>query len=137
LNKAARIRKLLSERTMSPREIAEAVGTTHTYVYHISWDMRSEGGVRSYQRKYRLKHPDQRSRDRRRNYAKGRMSDWNSMGRYTNRENELILGEFEGSDRELAEVIGRSVQAIQVQRTRLRKRASVTPGGSKKDNSSP
>jgi hypothetical protein len=58
-----------------------------------------------------------RNRERKRNYKKSRIY---SFGKRTWSGKEiLILNNFKGIDMELAELLGRTVQSIQVKRSRL------------------
>ena len=70
-------------------------------------------------KRWREKNPDKRSEARARNYAKGREHAKSTSLPYTDEEDGLILN-FEGTDRELSVKIKRSVQAIQIRRSRLK-----------------
>ncbi len=71
-----------------------------------------------------------RNEQRKRNYHKGADNDWNAGQIYNHYEDELILSKrmFIGgkmqelTDREIAKCIGRTVQAIQEERFRLKHR---------------
>lgn len=67
---------------------------------------------------WRKNHPQKRSKQRAKNYAEGRKHAIPHLP-YTDIEDALIL-DFEGTDRELAVKIKRSVQAIQIRRSRLK-----------------
>ena len=71
------------------------------------------------------KFPEERNEARRRNYEKGREFDHHRCCRYTEKEDEMILGGFKGIDRELAKEIYRSAQAIQERRVRLKKKKEL------------
>jgi hypothetical protein len=64
------------------------------------------------------KNPGTRKRDRARNYAKTRKGAVNS-GRFWSQNEILAIQDRSCTDRELASRLGRSVQAIQVKRTKL------------------
>lgn len=122
LSKADRIRKLFTQKE-KPREIATIVNTSKDYVYNIIEDViKGGGGVRRFrynQKTYNLKHPDKKKKHRRRNYLKGRKNDFRSGKHWTKKEIEIIL-HCKGNDRRLAHKIGRSVQAIQVRRSKIK-----------------
>lgn len=61
-----------------------------------------------------------RNRQRKKNYGKSAALAINKSRPYTEEEKDLIL-EHAVSDFELAQMIGRSVQAIQIARCKLRK----------------
>lgn len=61
-----------------------------------------------------------RNARRRRNYERGRASATGGYRYWEQEEDRAIMAEDRPTDRELAEKLGRSVQAIQVRRTRLR-----------------
>lgn len=52
-------------------------------------------------------------------YQRGRQEDINSTSRYTNAEIEMIM-EHKIPDREIAKKLGRSIQAIQVVRSKVK-----------------
>lgn len=141
LSKRAQIEALLrleGDETMDFDKIAEKVGTPIGYVYNVIYDMKSNGGMsrarkrwaerhnisayQRYNKPRRKKFPRERYDDRRRNYEIGRKFDHHRWCRYTEEENEMILGGFKGTDRELAKKIYRSVQAIQARRNVLKKK---------------
>ena len=61
-----------------------------------------------------------RNKQRKRNYAKGRINATNSKSRYTEKELLLIL-DHDITDAELSKLLGRSVESIQIKRARLKK----------------
>ena len=65
-----------------------------------------------------------RKRGRKSNYIKGRIFSNGEYRPYTNRECRLILA-HKIFDRELARILKRSVQAIQIMRCRLKKGKDV------------
>ena len=140
LSKKAQIEALLcleGDDKMSFDEIVEQVGTSIKYVYNVIYDKKSNGGISRAQKRWikrhgikvsrylkawRQKFPEKRNEERRRNYEKGSKFDYRRFCRYTKEENEMILGGFKGTDRELAVKIRRSVQAIQSTRCVLKKK---------------
>lgn len=122
MSKADRIRKLFTQEK-KPQEIATIVNTSQDYVYNIIEDIIKRGGsvgrFRYNQKTYNLKHPDKKKEHRRRNYLRGRGNDFRSGERWTKKETEIIL-HFKGADRRLAHKIKRSVQAIQVRRSKIK-----------------
>ncbi len=129
MNKAERIRKLLREKELSKKEIAEKAGTTVNYVGAILRDIKLGGGAISRKRIeakiHRKNNPELRNEQRKRNYAEGAKNNFCSGEDYASWEDNLILN-FEGSDRELAEKIFRSVQGIQNHRYKLKKEGVVS-----------
>lgn len=73
-----------------------------------------------YQKKYRKSHPEVRRRNRKKNYEQSLEGARNSKELWTQHEDAAVLA-HEITDRELAKKIGRSVQAIQIRRARLKK----------------
>lgn len=68
---------------------------------------------------WRIRHPEKWLAEKRRNYARGRRKNSMSKTRWQKWELDLINNEADGfSDRDLAEKLGRSVQAIQIKRCR-------------------
>ena len=144
MSKAAMIKKLLTKGTSATSEIADKVGTTSAFVRNVRWDIRSGGGIsratHSYleknpckvqesNRRYRKKHPhylseyrsshtQERNSGRKLNYEKGTWYKRNSGRLWTDEDSRLVLS-FSGTDRELARLIGRSVQAIQGRRCKI------------------
>jgi len=74
-------------------------------------------------KKWKLKHPEKNLESKKRNYATTARNNINHYQEYTIREDTLIL-DSPLTDRELHHVIGRSVQAIQVRRCKLKKAES-------------
>ena len=73
---------------------------------------------------WRIRHPQARNKGKRRYYAKHRedpLNKKNAGQEWTIKEMDLITDANKPVDRVLAHVIGRSVQAIQVMRARLKK----------------
>lgn len=68
---------------------------------------------------WRKKNPEKRNMERKRNYALSAKNNANRRQKYTTGVDTLILNS-PLMDRELHYVIGRSVQAIQIRRTRLK-----------------
>lgn len=83
--------------------------------------MNYKGGLVPYKgnKRWREKHPGKRSKQRSKNYEKGRAHARKTPSPYTEDEDHLVL-EFEDTDRELGEKISRSVQSIQIRRARLK-----------------
>lgn len=75
-----------------------------------------------YQKRYRQNHPDQRNRNRKRNYAQTQGGP-NTRKHWTGAEDERVLA-HSVPDRQLSAELGRSVMAIQVRRTRLKSEVS-------------
>lgn len=73
-------------------------------------------------KRWRQRHPEARREERRKNYAATRGG--HATGLRWGQEEDRLLFDFEGTDRELSAKIGRSVQAIQIRRSRIR---PVTP----------
>lgn len=75
----------------------------------------------NYQRKkkWRKKYPEKRAAERKKNYEKGRKFDKNTRASWTSEHEGMITAADRLPDRELAKNLGRSVQAIQVRRTRV------------------
>ncbi len=74
-------------------------------------------------RRWQKTHPEARNTIKKRNYARGKTSTSKKREQYLSDEIQLILAK-ERSDRELAKLLGRSVQAIQVKRVRIKKRSA-------------
>lgn len=72
-------------------------------------------------KRWRDSNRDQWNEGKKRNYAQGRENASNSKESWTSDDDSAICAENRPSDRELAKQLGRSVQAIQVRRTRLLK----------------
>ena len=73
-------------------------------------------------KRYRKKYPERRKKERKRNYqaTAGAVLNYNNRALWTGLDLAFItLNYF--SDRELHKILGRSVQAIQNQRSRLKK----------------
>lgn len=70
------------------------------------------------QKRWRLRYPDKRSAMRRRNYQRGMRDARRGYQPWTQEEDIKVLA-HSVTDRELARDIGRSVQAIQIRRSRL------------------
>lgn len=125
MTKADRIRNLISVGEKTASKIAEIVGTNPSYVYIIRHDIKSGGGdtkrLRHDQKMYKLRHTKKRNAQRKENYDKGRGNISNSHMCWTERETRMVTGEFKGTDRELGLLIGRTVRAIQAQRTKIKK----------------
>ena len=71
-------------------------------------------------KKWKLKHPAKCLEGKKRNYATTAGNNANYYQEYTTREDTLIL-DSPLTDRQLHHIIGRSVQAIQVRRCKLKK----------------
>lgn len=72
-------------------------------------------------KKYYIENPDKAREIRRKYYEKTRKNAHNKSKRWTDID-DRILCTIRVSDRELSEVLGRSMQSIQTRRARLRKR---------------
>jgi hypothetical protein len=70
---------------------------------------------------WRKKNPKARNAERKKYYARFRDSGTNAGSEWTERELEMIMAPDRPFDRDLAALIGRSVQAIQIMRSRCRK----------------
>ena len=133
-SKAEQVRAFLSRGENNPEKIADEVGTSVSYVYYIKCDLNSgrkwtrvAGEKRrkrkirgEYIKKFRASHVDRRNEERRKNYAIGRRYIIHSRRRWTNSDIEMLLN-FNGTDRQLSKIIGRSVQAIQVKRVLIKR----------------
>ena len=84
------------------------------------WRKAHPGYITKYMHAWRKAHPDVRNAQRKINYAKGRKWNRRSWQRWDPRDEQTILNPGTFSDRELASIIGRSVQAIQVKRAKLK-----------------
>jgi len=75
-----------------------------------------------YNKRYRAKYPDRRNIERKKNYAttSGPERNQNHRAQWTIRELDLIQSR-NFTDREIHHFIGRSVQAIQAMRHKLKK----------------
>lgn len=80
-----------------------------------------------YHKKWRKKNPDKRNAERKRNYRRTQFANRNQGQRYDQDHDWLILNS-PFTDRELHKIIGRSVQAIQIRRSRLKQKL-VPVGG--------
>lgn len=76
-----------------------------------------------YNKRWRLTHIRERNIERKRNYAQSRKTATNGKYRWTREELRLLhtSRKLKIPDRELARMLRRSVQAIQVQRVRRKK----------------
>lgn len=123
MNNATLIRDLLIKKGLSAKEIHKETSFSLKYVKSIVSDINNGGGdtcrLRKGQKKYRINNKKQRNHDRRTNYAKGRLYAIKAKKPYSKKELDLIKGGFVGDDRDLAKLIGRSVQAIQIKRSRI------------------
>lgn len=72
-------------------------------------------------RAWRQAHPDKIKNWRSKNYEDTRQLAWNSRQVWNTRDNFLVLN-YLGTDRELSALIGRSTQAIQIQRVKLKRK---------------
>lgn len=70
------------------------------------------------QKKWRNNHRDIFNEQKKRYYSKSALNAQNFKKQWTHEEDNLVL-KHEISDNELAKQIGRSVQAIQIRRSRL------------------
>lgn len=88
--------------------------------------------------KWRKNNPEKRNRQRKANYDKGAIFDTRSGTSYEDVEIQMILDKIligengriikrNITDREIAKHIGRTVGAIQVQRTRSKKKSTARP----------
>jgi len=73
-----------------------------------------------YNKKWRLSHPETRYAGKKRYYAKSREKAVRKRAKWQKWEIDLILQKIT-SDRELAKTLGRSVEAIQIKRTKAMK----------------
>jgi len=72
-------------------------------------------------KRWRLNNPEGRNKERKNNYKKTQGKDKNALNRcrWSEEECHLILVRKGMNDRQLHKLLGRSVQAIQVKRTKL------------------
>lgn len=75
-------------------------------------------------KKWRNKNRQTFNRGKARNYAKGATNQKNAKTVWTASENKCITDPRRPIDRKLAKKLGRTVQAIQIQRSRLRRKNS-------------
>lgn len=73
-----------------------------------------------YKKRWRRNHRDRYDEAKKRYYGRFQEGAWNTWGRWTAGECERVLA-HDRPDRELAKELGRTVQAIQVCRAKLRK----------------
>jgi hypothetical protein len=118
LSKGKKIQDLLQQ-GFSTLEIMAAVGVTRDYVSQVRWYLKDPVVFRKIRCEKRKRDPSKRNSYRAKNYAPSRRKAHCSGQPYSQEEDLLILGGFEGTDRELALKLGRSVQAIQVRRVSL------------------
>lgn len=78
----------------------------------------SKNGYKAH-KKWRKTHPKTRNEGKKRHYAKSRVGARNKNARWNLQDETLILAEDRPIDAKLAVTLGRSVQAIQVKRTKL------------------
>ena len=89
-------------------EFLKSIMSHWQYLYHSYW------------KRYRKSVSKLRNRQRRNNYKKSRKTAFRAKAKWTDKENALILAENGLSDADLSLQIGRSVQAIQIRRARLK-----------------
>jgi len=70
---------------------------------------------------WRRANRDRFDRSKKRNYARGKKNPFNEKQEWTIEDSMRIVAPDRPNDRKLAEELGRSVQAIQVWRCRLKK----------------
>jgi hypothetical protein len=104
-------------------EICIASESNSHYVRIIAYDyiiwLKQGGRLRKDEKHYRLVHTNKRNEHSRRNYMIGMKYDYNRHTRYTREEEDMILGKYNGTDRQLGKLIKRSVKGIQVKRAKL------------------
>ena len=71
-------------------------------------------------KEWRKKNREKHNAHKRRNYAKGALHDTNSCLPWTVKDTQLIMAKDRPCDRVLAKKLGRSVQAIQVRRSKVK-----------------
>lgn len=108
----------------SVREISRKINVSTGYVSHIKSCLKNNLSTNFYRKMLRSRNPEKRNKERKENYDKGAKYDHYSHISYSKKEDELIL-RFKGTDRKLAKLIGRSVKAIQVRRTRIKKESGL------------
>lgn len=76
---------------------------------------------KAYNPQWRKRHPDRWRELRKKNYARGRVGCYRHKARWSMKEDSQILAKGRPPDRVLAQLLGRSVQAIQGRRVVLRR----------------
>jgi hypothetical protein len=120
------ILKLLANSKLNIKQIAKEVGTTPENVRNVKCHSKKEDGgksqIRKHRKNYRMNNPERKTKDNALYYQRARRGKPAlSRKKYTKEDVLSILGYFHGTDRKLAEEIGRSLKAIQVKRSFLKK----------------
>lgn len=121
--KALLIKQMLEQKE-SIREIERKVNVSPGYVSHIKNCLKNNLPTHLYQKKFRSRNPEKRNKERKENYDRGAKYNYSSYVGYSKQEEKIIL-EFKGTDRELAKLIGRSVRAIQAKRVKIKKESGL------------
>ena len=83
------------------------------------WRKENPEKARELIKNYKRNHPEETKRDKEKYYNKNNGNDTNKRQRYTAKEISLILNK-DFSDTELAKMLKRSMQAIQIARCRYK-----------------
>jgi len=124
MSKSEMIRQLVLE-GCGNKEIAERLQVKVGLVYIIVEDLQQGGGIISRKRvlqgQWRKKNKARRNKERYENYLRGNKNAFNRWQPWLTRDDVLVTDWLDGTDRQLAVLIGRSVRAIQARRTKLKK----------------
>lgn len=101
-------------------DIKKEVDVSYRYISRIKSCLKNDLPTNFHQKKFRSCNLQKRNEERKKNYAKGAKHNHRSCNIYLEIEIKLIL-KSKKTDRELAQLLGRSVQAIQVKRTKIKK----------------
>ena len=73
-----------------------------------------------YKKTWRQRNPEKYNKSKSLNYARGATNTKNARTEWTGSEDKRILDPLRPKDRDLAEEMGRTVQAIQIRRCRIK-----------------
>ncbi|HDQ22383.1 MAG TPA: hypothetical protein ENN28_00215 [Candidatus Uhrbacteria bacterium] len=82
----------------------------------------------AYNKRWRSRYPNLRHKQKKRYYRKHNYSQAANVKRWSEKEEKLILSPKRPGDVELAKQLSRSVQAIQIKRSRLKKQKNLKEG---------
>jgi hypothetical protein len=109
----------LARTSLPTKEVARRLNRTAAAVDQRRRRLRSPAGGYAAMKDWRNRNRDTWNGAKRRNYEKGAAHQHNAHRHWTKQEDQAIMAPDRPRDRELARVLGRTVQAIQVRRTRL------------------
>lgn len=101
-------------------DISVKLGHSRNYIRFIKTCANNGVSPSFYKNRFFSLNPGRRNEIRKENYRRGGIYDDNSRKPYDDEDRELIL-KFPGTDRELAKLIRRTVEGIQIERYKLRK----------------